>query len=114
MPGVRPSWPCVDELERLVESAPLADMAALLGDLERLRALAWTRLNVETRPQTHAAPGATPDRLLTARQAAEILGVKERWVRDHADRLGGVVRLPGKQLRFSEKKLRRWIDQQSA
>jgi predicted DNA-binding transcriptional regulator AlpA len=112
--GVRPSWPCVDELERLVESAPLSGVPALLGELERLRARAWTRLNVEARPAAPRDPAATADRLLTAREAAEILGVKERWVRDHADRLGGAVRLPGKQVRFSERKLRRWIDRQSA
>ena len=115
MPGVRPSWPCVDELERLVATVAPADVPALLGELERLRALAWTRLNVEARPAAAPrAPAATADRLLAAREAAKILGVRERWVRDHADRLGGAVRLPGKQVRFSERKLRRWIDQQSA
>ncbi len=106
-----PLSPILEDLERLVQRARPADIPALLGDLERIRVMAWMRLSapdVATRAPTRARSGK--DRLLTAREAAAVLGVSARWIYDHADELPGTQRLSRRCLRFSENALRRWID----
>ncbi len=99
------------EVERLVDEIPRDEAPALLGDLERLRARLWMRLNEAQISPTRAPK--RPDRLLSVDEAAKVLGMKPRWVRDHADEIGAKVRLPGKVLRFSERKLERWIEQRT-
>lgn len=103
------------EIERLAESVPADEIPALLGALERIRARLWQRLNEAPTPSS-----ATPkrdqraaDRLLTTREAAQLLGVKPRWLYSHAHEIPGVQRLSRRCLRFSERKLRRWMDQRS-
>ncbi len=110
-----PLRPIIADLERLVQRAGLADIPALLGDLERIRVMAWTRLyapHVATRAPTRARSGK--DRLLTAKEAAEMLGVTIRWVYDHANELPGTQRLTPRCLRFSENALKRWLERRSS
>ncbi len=102
------------QIERLVDDLPPAALPAVLGDLERLRAKLWLRVNAAHTSPDRRPQRAEKDRLLTAVEAAEILGVRDRWVRDHCDELGSRARLPGTVLRFSERKLRRWMDERSA
>ena len=102
--------PIIDELERLVQRADRAEIPALLGDLERVWVMAWMRISapkVATRAPTRPRPGK--DRFLAAQEAADLLGVKPRWIYDHADELGG-QRLTPRCLRFSEFALRRWLE----
>ena len=49
-----------------------------------------------------------PDRLLTAAQAAQRLGVAKRWIYRKADELPFTRRLTEGTLRFSERGLERW------
>jgi predicted DNA-binding transcriptional regulator AlpA len=49
------------------------------------------------------------DRLLTADEAAAILGVNVRWLYRHAAKLPFTRRISRKNRRFSEAGLRRWI-----
>ena len=55
------------------------------------------------------------EKLLSVKQVAEILGVSEGWVRDHATRKR--PRLPviklGKYLRFSEPEIDNWVRKMS-
>ncbi len=53
---------------------------------------------------------AEPDRLLTPAAAAERFGVTKRWLLDHADEIPGVRRLSRKVVRFSERRLARFLD----
>ncbi len=102
--------PILEDLERLVQRADRAQIPALLGALEQVRAMAWMRLNapqVATQAPTRPRPGK--DRLLSAQEAAELLGVSRRWIYDHADVLEG-QRLSARCLRFSEKALRRRME----
>ena len=104
----------IDDLERLVQRARPADIPALLGDLERIRVMAWMRFSaplVATRAPTRARSGK--DRLLTAKKAAEMLGVSARWIYDHADELPGTQRLTPRCLRFSEAALKRWLERRN-
>jgi len=49
------------------------------------------------------------DNLLTAEQAAQIIGVKRRWIYRHSAKLPFTRRISRKNFRFSEASLRRWI-----
>lgn len=67
---------------------------------------------------TAAAPNATtqpePDRLLSAVEAAQILGQRREWVYRHADILPFTVREPGRRPRFSLKGIQAYISRQVA
>ena len=49
------------------------------------------------------------DNLLTTEQAAQLIGVKRRWLYRHSAKLPFTRRIGRKNLRFSEAGLRRWI-----
>lgn len=51
-----------------------------------------------------------PDRLLTPDAAAARFGVTKRWLLDHAEEIPGVKRLSRKIVRFSERRLARFLD----
>ena len=105
-----PLSPIIDEFERLVQRADRGEIPALLGALEQVRAMAWVRLSApQAAAQAPTRPSSRKDRLLSVPDAAELLGVSERWVYDHADELGG-QRLSARCLRFSEKALRRRME----
>src|SRR6266851_6534468 len=50
-----------------------------------------------------------PDRLLTPEAAAARFGVTKRWLLDHAEEIPGVRRLSRKIVRFSERRLARFL-----
>jgi hypothetical protein len=58
----------------------------------------------------HHRSEAEPDRLLTPDGAAARFGVTKRWLLDHADEIPGVRRLSRKIIRFSERRLARFLD----
>ena len=67
--------------------------------------------------QTMTEPGALhersalePDRLLTPEAAAAQFGVTRRWLLEHADEIPGVRRLSRKIVRFSERRLARFLE----
>jgi len=60
------------------------------------------------RPDHYAE--ALPDQLLTPAAAAERFGVTKRWLLNHANDLPGVKRLSRKTIRFSERRLARYLD----
>lgn len=81
-------------LERLARNLPIDQLPDLIADLERTKAVAWTRLNAPAAP-------AAPDRLVDAAEMAEMLDVPENWVRDKA-RAGALpFRQLGHYVRFS-------------
>jgi len=53
---------------------------------------------------------AEPDRLLTPLAAAARFGVTKRWLLDHADEIPGARRLSRKIVRFSERRLARFLE----
>ena len=56
----------------------------------------------------HFVPDA--DKLLTPEEAAARFGVSKRWLLEHADTIPGVKRLSRKVIRFSERRLARFLD----
>lgn len=118
-PDSRSAIELVVDPERLgaLRSAELAD---LLAELERLKALVWAAL---TRPEDGGgngvrasdAPSPPPsdpasDRLLKVDEAAAILGVEPRWLYDRSDQLPFARKLAPRTLRFSERGLYRWLE----
>ncbi len=93
------------ELETAATDVSADDVPELAGRLEALK------LRLVLRVQTSAAAPAGEkgeDRLLDAKQAAALLGVKKSWIYDHSPELSPIP-LPGRLLRFSEAKVRRWM-----
>ena len=70
---------------------------------------AFYRAITQAGAQDHRAD-AEPDRLLTPDAAALRFGVTKRWLLDHADEIPGVRRLSRKIVRFSERRLARFLD----
>lgn len=84
-----------------IESAPVEDLPALIGNIEATKARALARLNAS--PTVAAA-----DRFLTVDEAADLIGTTSRWIRNHQHQLPRVA-LPGRALRFSERGLREFL-----
>jgi predicted DNA-binding transcriptional regulator AlpA len=94
------------ELETTAIDVSPDDVPELAGRLEALKVRLVLRVQMPA-----AAPMAekgSEDRLLDPQQAAALLGVKVSWIYDHSAEFSP-VRLPGRLLRFSETKLRRWM-----
>ena len=97
----------LDALRIEVETAAVADLPAIIGQIEALKAEAFARL-LAPQPRASEADGDAGDKLLDVDQAAALLHQSPRWVRDHRDELPR-VKLPGRLLRFSEKRLASFI-----
>ena len=82
------------------------DVPELAGRLEALKVRLVLRLQAPVAPAV--GENGDEDRLLDAKQAAALLGVRVSWIYDHSAEFSP-VRLPGRLLRFSESKLRRWM-----
>lgn len=87
------------------KNEPIA--AALDACADALHALAQAVRTEQPAPQP-TVPG--PDRLLTAAEAAAVLGVSNRWLYGHARQLPFARHLSRRALRFSEAGLRRWVE----
>ena len=89
---------------------PTEAVPPLLGEIECLRAKLWARMmTLPTRGPGYAL--TTEDRLLTARQAAQRLGMSTDYLYRHADELPFTVRVSPGQLRFSSQGIQRYIHQ---
>jgi predicted DNA-binding transcriptional regulator AlpA len=86
---------------------PVEVIPALLGELEQIKALLWSRLTV---PQNgRGESSSSGDRLLDIQQAALKLGMSKDCLYRNADHLPFTVRIGKKQLRFSEAGIDRYI-----
>ena len=94
------------ELETAATDVSGDDVPELAGRLEALKVSLVLRLQTST--TATAAEERDDDRLLDAAQAAALLGVKKSWIYDHSPELSPIP-LPGRLLRFSEAKVRRWM-----
>ncbi len=93
----RLSVPALVELRRQV--------GHLSADLDAAYCTALTQANAQGHPSA-----AEPDQLLTPDAAAARFGVTKRWLLAHADEIPGVTRLSRKVVRFSARRLARFLD----
>jgi len=77
----------------LIQSAAIDELPTVIGELSTLLAVAQKKY--------FAQPAPPEDRLLTPAQAAEKLGVSEKYIYKHAKELGGQNPGGGAALRFS-------------
>ncbi len=94
------------ELETSAADVSPDEVPELAGRLEALKVRLV--LGLQTHAAAPMAPQGEDDRLLDPQQAAALLGVKVSWIYDHSAEFSP-VRLPGRLLRFSEARLRRWM-----
>jgi predicted DNA-binding transcriptional regulator AlpA len=94
------------ELETAATDVSAGDVPELAGRLEALKVRLVLRLQMPA--AAPEAPRGDDDRLLDPQQAATLLGVKVSWIYDHSAELAPVP-FPGRLLRFSEARLRRWM-----
>ncbi len=100
--------PHLDALERAIASATPEEVPALAGELERLRISLWARVMASCDPPLSGPSSNGHERLLTAAQAAERMGISRPWLYKNADRLPFTVRLSRRVL-FSARGLEEWL-----
>lgn len=86
--------------------AVVAELTSEQAGLLAILGMLTTRLLVHPSPATDEPS----DRLLTADEVAEALGVTRRWVQRRARRLPFARRLSEHAVRYSESGLRRWME----
>jgi len=96
----------------ILSRVPLAVLIDLRHQVSRLAADLDAALCSALAATLHLdqRPVVAPDRLLTPAAAAERFDVTKRWLLDHANDLPGVKRLSRKTIRFSERRLARYLD----
>lgn len=99
-----------------IESAPSAELPAVIGQIIALAADGFVRIGRLRQSDGGEAGASDPqdggDRLIDVDAAAAMLGMSSRWVRDHQGELPR-VNLPGNAVRFSSKRLASFIKKRS-
>ncbi len=100
----------IASLEQAIAEASPKDAPRLLGDLERLKAFLWGRLLGSQAKGNDQAP-PDEDRLLTVKEASQMLSVSKDWLYRNASKVPFAVRVGKRHLRFSARRIERYIRQ---
>jgi len=95
----------MSDLAMLAEGTAPEDIPDLLGEIERAKAILWSRLLT---PPVNGNGTSVGDFNLTPDDVATRLGQTKRWVYRHGEDLGG-KRLGHRTLRFSEAGIRAYL-----
>lgn len=97
--------------ERL-DNLPDDELPEVLAALRELEARVWLRMRRPPERGSNGEPAkaSDDDKMLNVQEAADILGVDERYVYDHADDWPFTRRLSPRKLRFSRAGLFRWLE----
>ena len=101
----------LDRLEHELEQTPSEDLPEVCGVLERIKSHLWIRM-LNSKPKVGQAPVPVADKMLTAQEAALILGTKPNFLYKNSKSLPFARKLSRKCLRFSELGLRKWMASQ--
>ena len=97
-------------LEQAIAQVSLQEAPRLLGDLERLKAFLCGRLLGSQAKGNDQAP-PDEDRLLTVKEASQMLSVSKDWLYRNASKVPFAVRVGKRHLRFSARRIERYIRQ---
>ena len=114
-PATTPSLAEVQQDPSILTGLPRPALVELRRQISHLAADVDAVL-CQTGPEVRTAEQPTdaePDRLLTPEAAAARFGVKKRWLLSHADEIPGLRRLSRKVIRFSERRLARFLERRS-
>lgn len=112
---ITPSVPALGDVQQdpaILGRVPVAVIVELRRQVSHLAAdleAAFCRAVAEHRRPDQAAD-VSADRLLTPAVAATRFGVTKRWLLAHASEIPVVTRLSRKTIRFSERRLARYMD----
>jgi predicted DNA-binding transcriptional regulator AlpA len=99
-------------IESKITDADCEECAAIIGAVEKMKALAYGKIMKVSPPPIQATPQG--DRLLSVAEAAEKLSMTEDYLYRAAKRLPFTVRTGRKQLRFSLLGIEKYIKQHSS
>jgi len=111
-PATLPSLTEVQQDPTILTGLPLPailDLRRQIGHLAADVDAALYQTLTEERTTDHRSD-PEPDQLLTPEAAAARFGVTKRWLLSHADDIPGVRRLSRKIVRFSERRLARFLE----
>jgi hypothetical protein len=77
----------ISELEREVAEIQLARCPTLVGELERLRVVAWSKVMCPSAPQAGQHSAGTPERYLTVPEVVDRFSVTPKWLYRHKNRM---------------------------
>lgn len=100
----------LDSFEQIITKSKPNDCASLVGELERLKALAWGRM-LSTEPPLSLVP--EQGRYLTVQEVASRFGVSNRWLYRHKKKLPH-SQPSRKVLLFPEKATEKWFANRKA
>ena len=112
MPAAVPSLAEVQQDPTILAGLPVSVIVDLRRQVSHLAAdleAAFSQAMAQAGVQHHDAE-VERDRLLTPDAAAARFGVTKRWLLEHADEIPGLRRLSRKIVRFSERRLARFLD----
>jgi hypothetical protein len=112
MPLAVPSLAEVQQDPTILTGLPVSvivDLRRQVGHLAADLEAAFSQAMAQAGAQHHDAE-VERDRLLTPDAAAARFGVTKRWLLEHADEIPGLRRLSRKIVRFSERRLARFLD----
>ncbi len=99
----------LDRLEHELEQTSSEALPEVYGELEKLKLRLWIRM-LHSKPKVEQAPAPVADKMLTAQEAARILGTTPTFLYKNSKTLPFARKLSRKCLRFSEIGLRRWLE----
>lgn len=70
----------ISELEREVAEIQQATCPMLVGELERLRVVAWSKVMCPSVPQASQQSAGTPERYLTVPEVVDRFSVTPKWL----------------------------------
>jgi len=112
VPASSPSLAAVQQDPTILTGLPLPVIVELRRQISHLAAdvdaVLYQTMTGPGKPHEQSEVG--PDRLLTPEAAAGRFGVTKRWLLEHADEIPGVRRLSRKVVRFSERRLGRFLE----
>jgi hypothetical protein len=102
------------ELNKYIAQASLAELPALIGDLEHAKAQAWARLHHRPSVQVvHADDTATDSAMVNIHEAARRLGMSVSWLYRNAHNMPFASKVNGHNWRFSISGIERYVRSRS-